>query len=481
MDSQPAKVLIVDDDLDALDLLARVIRRAGYEPVCASSGLEAVSLAERHWRELDAAILDLMMPGELDGYGVCACLGNNPRTRNLPIVILSAKSSPSDMVRSVTSGALQHIAKPYDIQYLIAVVTNMVRMSRLERQALANAEKYRAIVDHAPLEMLVVSPEFKLLEMNDSFRRRRPHVRVGDDLREALPGQDLSARSSHPVVRTLLGRTGEQGLVEEEDDERGRIYWEIHSAPLRDEEGKLTAAVYIAVDVTGHQREQHKLMRKVEAHRRILQETDNLAQEQMDLRRQLSQKNQELEEAKLKLEQNNRELEEAKSELERLSQTDALTGLHNRRHFDELFPREIRRARRYHHWLAVLMLDLDHFKDVNDTHGHSAGDAVLSEIAHCIGEQLRETDTVARYGGEEFVVVLPETDREIATVIAGRLREAIARRRTKLENGTELAVTASIGVAALQSEITKDILRLADEALYQAKRAGRNQVVTADA
>ncbi|MDQ1704379.1 MAG: hypothetical protein QOF18_745 [Frankiaceae bacterium] len=163
-------------------------------------------------------------------------------------------------------------------------------------------------------------------------------------------------------------------------------------------------------------------------------------------------------------------------EAQRLSVTDALTGLGNYRFFQSTLTREIERAVRFHRPLALLMLDLDLFKEVNDVHGHQVGNAVLVEVAERVRGEVREVDTVARYGGEEFVVVLPETDREGAGHTSERICSAI-RRAPFAVAGLELAVTVSIGAAVFpadgESAIT--LVRSADEALYAAKAGGRDQ------
>jgi diguanylate cyclase (GGDEF)-like protein len=163
-------------------------------------------------------------------------------------------------------------------------------------------------------------------------------------------------------------------------------------------------------------------------------------------------------------------------EAQRLSVTDALTGLGNYRFFQSTLTREIERAVRFHRPLALLMLDLDLFKEVNDVHGHQVGNAVLVEVAERVRGEVREVDTVARYGGEEFVVVLPETDREGAGHTSERICSAI-RRAPFAVAGLDLAVTVSIGAAVFpadgESAIT--LVRSADEALYAAKAGGRDQ------
>lgn len=167
-------------------------------------------------------------------------------------------------------------------------------------------------------------------------------------------------------------------------------------------------------------------------------------------------------------------------ELESLATTDGLTRLPNRRHFMERAESEFIRSQRYNRELSLLLLDVDHFKRINDTHGHDAGDQVLRLLAQTCRENLRQLDVVARYGGEEFIVLLPETAAATAREVAERLRLAIAALQPEV-GGAQLQVTASIGVATAgpETECIEALINIADRALYAAKHAGRNRVVAA--
>jgi diguanylate cyclase (GGDEF)-like protein len=169
-------------------------------------------------------------------------------------------------------------------------------------------------------------------------------------------------------------------------------------------------------------------------------------------------------------------LRESHQELERLSATDPLTGLFNRRRMMEALDHEVRRSRRLKHNFAVLMADVDHFKRYNDANGHPAGDAVLKKVADILREATRDVDVVARYGGEEFFVLMPETEGARAADVADRVRERLAEE--KLPGGT---ITLSFGVAEFPAhgDIGETLIAIADAALYQAKRDGRDRVVVA--
>ena len=168
--------------------------------------------------------------------------------------------------------------------------------------------------------------------------------------------------------------------------------------------------------------------------------------------------------------------------INQLAITDGLTGVTNRRHFFELADREYRNALRYGRSLSVIMLDIDHFKSVNDTYGHAVGDEVLRLVADHSRSCLRQTDVVARYGGEEFVMLLPEADREAAVAVAERVCRGLAEARPWI-GGQELTpITASLGVASAlaHEEDLASLINRADRALYEAKRQGRNRVVAAE-
>lgn len=183
----------------------------------------------------------------------------------------------------------------------------------------------------------------------------------------------------------------------------------------------------------------------------------------------------------LKLRKLQAELVRANTELHRLTQTDPLTDVSNRRHLNQKLEEEYLRARRYDRPLSLGMLDLDHFKRLNDTFGHQAGDLALVEVAKIIKSTLRCHDLVARYGGEEFAMLLPETPADRAILAFERVRAGIERAEIKFD-GARLPVTASLGVASFPHQLVSkpsDFITLADAALYDAKRSGRNRVVAA--
>jgi diguanylate cyclase (GGDEF)-like protein len=159
--------------------------------------------------------------------------------------------------------------------------------------------------------------------------------------------------------------------------------------------------------------------------------------------------------------------------------TDAMTGAANRRRFGEALTEAINRARRYPSPLSVILLDIDHFKKINDTWGHETGDRAICHVVGLCGQAVRDVDLVGRMGGEEFTILLPETDGPAAITVADRIRALLHHQLLHADDGTPVQVRCSFGIASYQEGDTfcDDILRRADIALYQAKRGGRDRVV----
>ncbi len=162
-----------------------------------------------------------------------------------------------------------------------------------------------------------------------------------------------------------------------------------------------------------------------------------------------------------------------------LTIADGLTGVNNKRFFLEYLEREMGRAHRYHRALSLMMFDIDHFKQINDTHGHIAGDYVLRELAQTVKRQVRREQCFARYGGEEFAVVIPEDGPEKARVFAEKLRRLIEEKTFVFEDHKVIPVTVSIGIADMTADMTEPthFVKVADANLYKAKKSGRNRVV----
>lgn len=214
----------------------------------------------------------------------------------------------------------------------------------------------------------------------------------------------------------------------------------------------------------------------------IFTATTNQAIIKADQAAALEQAHQDLTNAYKNIEETNEKLEIALTGIQKQALTDGLTGLLNHRAVMEQFTRELERARRYGHPLSIAFFDADHFKHINDTYGHAAGDAVLCQIGERALDILRSGDTLGRFGGEEFVVLLPETDATEAYVIAERIRATVAAEPVvSLASEASISVTTSIGLSTyrIDGDTEQELLSSADRAMYVAKRSGRNQVCTA--
>lgn len=182
------------------------------------------------------------------------------------------------------------------------------------------------------------------------------------------------------------------------------------------------------------------------------------------------------------LKQTQLELQQALAQISKIAALDELTQIHNRRSFNELAEAEVKRCQRYHHPLSLLLLDIDHFKQVNDNYGHANGDLVLQTFAHLFREHLRDSDIFARFGGEEFVLLLPETNMTAAKNLANRLSQLLAQQKiTTLDEKTSISITVSSGLTALggMKDNLEDMLIRADKALYRSKQNGRNRCTIA--
>jgi len=159
-----------------------------------------------------------------------------------------------------------------------------------------------------------------------------------------------------------------------------------------------------------------------------------------------------------------------------LTITDGLTNLYNRRYFDDSLSKEMARSTRHDNSLSLIMLDVDNFKNYNDTYGHPEGDEVLKDIGSIIKSSIRKIDVPCRYGGEEFAVILPETTKDNAVILAERIRERLVEKRF-FPQGNRVNVSASFGVAQyIDEKSSKEFIQRADEQLYQAKEKGKNKI-----
>ncbi|MBN4095366.1 MULTISPECIES: PleD family two-component system response regulator [unclassified Methylobacterium] len=450
-----ARVLIVDDLFPNVRLLETKLGLEYFDTLAAMNGRDAIAICEKGL--CDLVLLDVMMPG-MDGFEVCRHLKNNPLTAHIPVVMVTALDQPADRLRGLDAGADDFLTKPVDDTALFTRVRSLVRLKavtdELRQRALASREF--GIGDPLALATAETGLDARILLIEDrpgSAERlagalRQHHVvTVEPDPQEALR---LAAEESFDLALVSLDLTGFDGLrlcSQLRSLDRTRAMPLIMLAEEYDRARVVRGLDFGVHDFLMRPVDRNELMARVRTQVKRKRFTDALRG--------------------------------AMQASLQMAVTDALTGLHNRRYLDShlgtLFGDEA--ARRAS--LAALILDIDHFKGINDSFGHEAGDEVLRGFAERVRHHTRPIDIVARYGGEEVVVILPEAGLVEAQGIAERIRERVEAVPFTVQGATRtVSVTVSIGVAVRRGEDLgpADMLRRADLALYRAKAAGRNRV-----
>lgn len=260
----------------------------------------------------------------------------------------------------------------------------------------------------------------------------------------------------------------------------GTKFWFRSSGkPRFDEEGNFVGYFGIASEITAFKNIEDRLRQTNAKQQNLIDELEQTKEELIRSIEAATASRRALERAHAELEQKHDELRALSEELRLISITDSLTGAYNRRFFLESAEKMVSFAKRHQHPLSILMLDVDHFKKINDIHGHLVGDKVLQTLTGIWKSLLRDEDIFARFGGEEFVIALPNADITAATVVAERLRKRLLDQPVELD-GMSLHVTVSAGVSQYQvgEESIHETIKRADEALYAAKNNGRNRIVS---
>ncbi len=403
-----------------------------------------------------------MMP-DMDGFEVCRRLKANPATHFVPVVMVTALDSPADRVRGLEAGADDFLTKPVSDIVLIARVRSLTRLKMMTDEL-----RMRAITS---LEIGIQRPERdavadqgkggRILLVDDrpsSYERLAPllatehHVDVESNPADAL---FHAAEGNYDLMIVSLSLENFDGLrlcSQARSLERTR-HVPILAMSDADNNARLLRGLEIGVnDYLLRPVDKNELLARARTQIRKRRYTDHLRDNM----------------------QNSIEA----------AITDALTGLYNRRYMESHLATLAEQASARAKPLALMMIDIDYFKSINDGYGHDAGDDVLREFAVRIRKSIRGIDLACRYGGEEFVVVMPETDLGVAGMVAERIRRAIASNPFSVDSGkNRLDVTISIGLATLDTkgEQIAAVLKRADQALYRAKRDGRNRVVSAAA
>jgi two-component system, cell cycle response regulator len=443
------KILVVDDEKRNVKLLSAYLLADGFQPIEAFNGLQAIELTEAE--NPDVILLDIMMPN-MNGFEVTEHLKNNPKTRHIPIVLVTSLDGSDNRVKGLSIGADEFLTKPINRSELLARVRALQRMKQMQ-QELQNRRQIIASISSNIIEKHAEQKHVLLVEDDDVLCKHIIKVLTPAGFKITLADSLVSAREQISMQApdiVLLDRVlpDGEGLILLTELKSNSIYSDlpvIIITALDDLEQKIAGIECGADDYLIKPVEHNELLARVRAGVRRYVTTTNLK----------------------------RDLAEAQKN----TVTDQLTTVRNRYYLDTDLDYRCEQAKRYpERSFAILMIDIDLFKSINDIYGHLAGDNVLRIVANQLQKDARTADIVTRYGGEEFCVVLPETDMNEAHVIAERMRHSVES--LKFTALGDQSVTISIGVAVFESssdEVVSLIAR-ADKAMYSAKESGRNKV-----
>jgi two-component system cell cycle response regulator len=451
-----ARVLVVDDLAPNLKLLEVRLMAEYFDVLTAMNGPDALAIAERG--DCDIILLDVMMPG-MDGYEVCRRLKSNAKTEHLPVVMVTALDQPADRLKGLEAGADDFLTKPIKDVSLIARVKSLVRLKMLTDELRTRALVSRDLGIEDPIDQALREDgeRGRVLLVDD---RPASSDRLAQALRashtvdiEADPNRALllAPEGQYELIMVSLGLSGFDGL---------RLCSQLRSL---ERTRKLPLLVLADID------EDARVVRGLELGvndylTRPIDRNEMLARVRTQIRRK----------------RYTERLTAAVDQSMAAAVTDTLTGLHNRRYMQHHLSALVGDSVTSNRPLTLLLLDVDHFKSVNDTYGHAAGDDVLREMARRLRKAVRGVDLICRTGGEEFVVIMPDTEPQVGLRVGERIRQSVEEMPFLIEGGSKrLRVTLSAGLAGtLGAHTTADaLLRRADEALYRAKRDGRNRVV----
>ena len=428
MTSMAMTVLVVDDDAAARVLMRAALVKAGFEVRLASGGEEALRVFREH--PTDMVMLDVDMP-DLDGHAVCARLRAEVGEQ-LPIVMVTGMDDLNSVERAYQSGATDFIAKPIHWALIGHRVRYLLRASQAMRDLQMAEARNAAILDAIPDMLFELDVDGRYIDYHTprtDLLAAPPEVFIGKTIAEILPPEATAVCRS--ALQTALEHGSCTGLQFELQLSMGLRWFELSVARKRTAAGEKARFIVLSRDIT--------------------------------------------------------ERKEAENRIARLAYFDTLTGLPNRRSFLERLDREVQRARRIQRQLAVLFMDLDGFKTVNDSMGHMAGDEVLQQAAERLTRTLRTTDVIgrnaeapiqielARLGGDEFTALIVDVERpEDVMAIVNRVQ---AQMRAPFQvDHREVLLTASIGIAMFpeDGEDATALLERADTAMYHAKERGRD-------
>ena len=454
-----ARVLVVDDIVANVRLLEAKLSAEYFDVVTAMNGLDALEAVQR--TKPDIILLDVMMPG-IDGIEVCTRIKSDPITQHIPIIMVTALDQPEDKIRGLEAGADDFLTKPVSDLSLFCRIKSLVRLKMLTdelRIRLGSADSPSAILNNndwvtdTPGRVILIDSKTSSVERAHTSLSGKHVLSTSSDLHSAL---EFCNSAEEPFELAIVSLDDEKfdGLrlcSQLRSTERTR-QMPILVITSPDDQPRLLKALDMGVnDYLVRPVDRQELLARVNTQVRRWRYTERLRSS-------------------------------VKASIE-LAVTDSLTGLYNRRYLETHLSHLVEHSNNRGKALAVVALDVDFFKAINDSYGHDAGDKVLQELAQRIKANTRSIDLCCRVGGEEFILILPGTDLQLAEKIAERLRKGVAGRAFSIGTPAAISVTLSAGVAYLAGieDTVEKLLKRADQALYNAKREGRNRVISAAA
>ena len=447
-----ARVLVVDDVEANVRLLEAKLTIEYFDVVSCQDGATALSLAAE--AQPDLILLDVMMPG-MDGFETCRRLKAQPETRHIPVVLVTALDGREDRIRGLEAGADDFLTKPIDDVILFARVRSLTRLKQVMDELREREENSRRMGVSGDTAGRLRAEGGRVLIVDDNARQagviaealgREHRVTVETDAETAMTAikgpldliiVNVAAEAFDGLRIVALSKSG--------DARRAPILAVVD--PM--ERARMVKALELgATDILPRPIDVEELSARAKTQIRRKRYSDFL-REKLDYSLEMAV-------------------------------TDALTGLHNRRYMAGQLQALVNRAVHGGSSVAVLLMDIDHFKSVNDSFGHDAGDEVLTEFAVRLATNVRAVDLPCRMGGEEFVVVMPGASLDDAHKVAERIRRDVASAPFRIMGGREsLSITISIGVAATNGagDTPEQLLKRADEGVYEAKAGGRNKVI----
>jgi two-component system cell cycle response regulator len=442
-------ILVVDDDERIQRVLVTRLRDAGFATLAVSDGEQALAACRDVDTRPDLVILDVMMPGK-DGFQVCHEIKENRETRVIPVLLLTALDGEAERARGAQSGADEFLTKPFNAQELLDRVRSLLGVRQLEQLADHRATVERLVDPNRPAAR-VGGASVLLIEDNDAQRTLYKSwlADVGHTVQEA---------TSLDGARGALANADYDLIVADVMLPDGDVRHLVRSLRERQDLADLPMLLVTALSET----EQKVLGFDAGADDYLVKPVEELefkARVDVQLRKRASMQR----------------LSERLRATAWRAVTDSLTGMYGRSFFDAHLRQHLALARRYHRAISIVMMDVDHFKKVNDRLGHLAGDDAIRKVGDRLRRRLRHSDVLCRYGGEEFAIILPEITLSGAKYTAEELRELVSSEPFTVM-GQTLSITISAGVASARGGSAESLVQAADRALYRAKSLGRNRV-----